>query len=135
MAMTMTTENARDTMNHLYGLLMEINLHQENDDFVLNAEIMDPFIQKHLRNIKRLTTKYAAAAQQSRYVELKEAFRKLKEAGLDELKKLLNPEEQIQFQPLFRKFSEITPEDERRILDDQQFLALIEHLQKKLDEK
>jgi len=122
-------------MNHLYGLLMEMNLHQDNDDLVSDATILDPFVQKHLRNIKLLTTKYAAAAQQSRYMELKAAFGKLKEAGLDELKKLLNAEEQVEFQPLFRKFNEMTPEDEKKILDDQEFLVLIEHLQKKLDDK
>lgn len=122
-------------MNHLYGLLMEMNLHQDGGDLVSDVAIHNPFVVKHLRNIKLLSTKYAAAMQQSRYLELQEVFRKLRENGLDELKKLLDSQEQVEFQPLFRKFNDITPEDEKKILDDQEFLALIEHLQKKLDEK
>lgn len=132
----MKAEGAQQVLNNFYGLLMEMNLLQSDEDILARVNVSeDPFIQKHLKNIRQLSTKYAALANQNRYKALKDEFQKLKDIGVEELKKLLQPEELVELQPLFRKFEEITVEDEAEILEDQEFLQLIQHLKKKLDEK
>lgn len=132
----MKAEGAQQILNNLYGLLMEMNLLQSDDDALNQSNILeDPFIQKHLKNIKLLSAKYAAVANRSRYQTLKNEFKKLKEQGVEELKKMLQPQDVIELQPLFRKFEEITPEDEQDIIEDQEFLLMLEQLKKKLDEK
>lgn len=132
----MKAEGAQQILNNLYGLIMEMNLLQSDEDLLAQMNVSeDPFIQEHLKNIKRLSAKYAALENRKQYHALKDEFQKLKEKGVEELKKLLKPEEVVELQPLFRKFEEITPEDEEEILEDQKFLQLIEHLKKKLDER
>jgi len=130
----MKAEGAQQILNNLYGLLMEMNLLQSDDDTLAQVNISeDPFIQKHLKNIKLLTARYAAIANRSKYQTLKDEFHKLKERGVEELKKMLQPQDVVELQPLFRKFEEITPEDEQNIIEDQEFLLLLELLKKKLD--
>jgi len=133
---TMKAERAQEVLNNLYGLLMEMNLLRSDEDVLSSADVFqDSFVQRHLRNIKQLSAKYAAISNRNQFEVLIDEFRKLKETGVDELKRLLRPEDLVELQPLFRKFEEITTEDEEAILEDQEFLQLLKHLKKKLDEK
>ena len=78
--------------------------------------------KKHLKKVKLLTTKYVAFEKKNKYQLLKQEFKKLKEIGIEEIKQMLEPEEQLQLQPLFRKFENTSAEDEQAILDDQDFI-------------
>ena len=114
-------------LHHLYGLLIEINFHRsEVEMFSDESYKEDPFIQKHLRQIKLSSAKYKAEANKSRYAEALIEIKRLKSIGFDEIKKLLAPSEAMQLQPLFRKFEELSENDEASILEDQELLRLIE---------
>ena len=59
----METGNAKQVLSNLYGLMMEINLHRADEDILDELKNNpDPQIEKHLTNIRRLTTKYKAYA-------------------------------------------------------------------------
>jgi hypothetical protein len=84
--------------------------------------------------IKQLNAKLKAEANKVRFQKAIEQIRILKQKGLDEIKKLIQPQEQEQLMPLFRKFEELTKEDEEAILEDQELLHLIEILKDRIDE-
>lgn len=122
---------AIEILNNLYGLMMEINYHKSDEDVLRELkESPDLFVEDHLMKIKRTMAKYRAMTNRNRIDMAMDQLRKLKEKGLDEVKKLLTPQEQVELAPLFRKFEELTPEDEASILEDQQLLKLLEKLQK-----
>jgi hypothetical protein len=121
-------------LNHFYGLLIEMNFHRVGEDVFLENEYNeDPFIQKHLRQIKLKSAKYKALISKSRYVQLLEEVKRLKEIGFEEIKKLLNPQEIHQLQPLFHKFDELSKKDESSIAEDQELLLLLTILKEKID--
>lgn len=124
---------AQQILNNMYGLMMEINLHRSDEDILAETDTQDPFIRKHLQKIKQLTAKYTAVGNQSKFQQLKDEIQRLKELGIEEVKKLLNPQDQMQLQPLFRKFEELTEADEQSILEDQELLQMIEYLKTKGD--
>lgn len=121
-------------LNHFYGLLIEMNFHRVDEDVFLENEYHeDPFIQKHLQQIKLKSAKYKALISKSRYVQLLEEIKRLKEIGFEEIKKLLNPQEIHQLQPLFHKFDELSKKDESSIAEDQELLQLLTALKEKID--
>jgi len=127
---------AKEILNNLYGLMMEINLHRADDDIL--AELQqhnDPQIDKHLLKIKQLSAKLKIEENKLRFKKAIEQITILKKKGIEELKKLLEPHEQVQLIPLFRKFEELTEEDEYEILEDQELLNLMEILKDKLDDE
>jgi hypothetical protein len=127
--------NTKQVLSDLYGLMMEINLHRTDEDVLANLRANpDEQINSHLLKIKRLTAKLKAHTNSMRFAKAVEQIRLLKQKGLDEIKKLIRPEEQVQLVPLFRKFEDLSEEDEASILEDQQLLHLIEILKDRLDE-
>lgn len=131
----MATLNAKQVLSDLYGLMMEINYHRP-DEVVLEElkQKPDAQIEKHLVKIRQISAKLKAQANKERFQKAIDQIRILKEKGLDELKKLINPQEQADLVPLFRKFEELTEKDEAAIVEDQELLHLIEVLKNKLDE-
>ncbi len=131
----MKTQDARKILSNLYGLMMEINYHREDEDVAQELqENPDTQIEMHLIRIKQITAKLKAEANQQRFAQAKEKLRQLKESGLEGLKQLITPEEKIQFAPLFRKFEELNKEDEESILEDQELLKMLEILKKRIDD-
>lgn len=129
----MESSNA-SVLNHFYGLLIEMNFHRPDEDVFPEKNYReDPFIQKHLQQIKLKSAKYKALANKNRYAEIVAEIKRLKEIGFDEIKKLLNPLEVVQLQPLFHKFEELSKEDEASIAEDQELLHLMAALKDKLD--
>lgn len=122
-----------EILNHFYGLLIEMNFHRAEEDVFSEKDYHDdPFIQKHLRQIKLLSAKYKALHTKSQYAAILVEIKRLKDIGIEELKNFLNPQEAIQLQPLFRKFEELSENDEASIADDQEMLQLIAALKDKL---
>lgn len=127
--------NTKQVLSNLYGLMMEINFHRTEEDVLADLRANpDEQINNHLLKIKRLTAKLKAQTNSMRFAKAIEQIRLLKQKGLDEIKKLIRPEEQVQLIPLFRKFEDLSKEDEASILEDQQLLHLIEILKDRLDE-
>ena len=131
----MTTASKKQALSNLYGLMMEINLHQADED-VLNElqQHPDPQIEKHLLKVKQLTTKLKAEAYKIQFQVAIDQLKALKQKGVEELKKLFQPSEQVELSPLFRKFEELTEKDEKAILEDQELLRLMRILKEKLDD-
>lgn len=131
----MVTLNAKQILSNLYGLMMEINYHRQDEDVIteLNSN-PDPQIEKHLLRIKQLTTRLKAEANKALFQRAFEQIKVLKQRGLEELKNLVKPQDQEKLIPLFRKFEELTEEDEAAILEDQELLHLLEILKERLDE-
>lgn len=131
----MATLSAKQVLSNLYGLMMEINLHRSDEDVLAELQAQpDAQVEKHLLRVKQLNAKLRAEATKVRYGQALEQLRLLKERGLAELQKLLQPHERAQLQPLFRKFEELTPEDEAAILEDQELLQLMDVLKRRIDE-
>ncbi len=131
----METGNAKQVLSNLYGLLMEINLHMEDEDILDELKNKpDAQIEKHLMNIRRLTTKYKAYANKLQFQRALDKLRQLSEIGIEEVKQFFNSEEQAQLVKLFRKFDESSPECEADLLEDDQFLSCMNILKTKLNE-
>lgn len=131
----MSTVNARQALSNLYGLMMEMNFHREDEDILAElSSSPDASIEAHLLKIKRLRAKLKAEESKVRFELALEQLAILKQKGLSELQKLLGPQEQQQLVPLFRKFEGLSKEDEQAILEDQELLRMLEVLKDKLDE-
>jgi isopropylmalate/homocitrate/citramalate synthase len=121
----MANTNA-EILHHFYCLLAEVNFHQEDEDLDHGSSLSgDAFIQKHLRQIKLLSAHYKSQQNKSRYQEVIRELKRLKDLGADELKKLLTPDQQYQFQPMFSKFEDLSKKDEASILEDKELLQLL----------
>jgi hypothetical protein len=132
----MDTVNTKQLLLNLYGLMMEINLHQEDADVLEELRASpDRQIDRHMLRIKQISAKLRAKANKLRFEKAIEQVRMLKERGIDEIKKLFSPDEQLRLRPLFNKFTELTLEDETAILEDQEILQLIEILKDRLDDR
>lgn len=126
--------SARQILSNLYGLLMEINFHRSSEDVISElGTTPNARIDKHLVNIRKLTSKYKAATNKHYFEKALEQIQSLKNKGVDELKKLIRPEERAELIPLFRKFEQITESDEASIFEDQELLHLIEVLKSRAD--
>lgn len=127
--------SAKQILSNLYSLLMELNFHADAPDIM--GELSDKEkerVERHLKTIKLLRTKYKADANRQYFQKAFEQIQALKEKGIEELRKLLKPEEQQDLVPLFRKFEEITEGDKASILEDTELLSMIELLKERVDE-
>jgi hypothetical protein len=130
----MGTRNTKQILSDLYGLMMEINFHREDEEVLQELEENpDTQIEQHLLRIKQIQTKLRAEANRRRFVKAKEQFALLKKKGIEEIQRRISPQERIEYAPLFRKFEELTKEDEEAILEDQELLKLLEILNKQID--
>ncbi|WP_146217412.1 hypothetical protein [Chitinophaga sp. S165] len=121
-------------MNHFYGLLLDMNFQEPDDDIVRGDNYkQDPFIAKHLRHIKLRSAKIRVIQQQSLYNNLIAEIQRLKEFGFGKLQQLLSPTEAQQLQPLFNRFEQLTDKDAASIAEDQELLQLFTALKDKLD--
>lgn len=127
--------NAKQILSNLYSLLMEMNFHMDGPE--LKGDLSDKErerINKHYQRIKLLKAKYKAEANKQFFKNAMQQIQALKEKGIEELKKLVKPEERQALVPLFRKFEEITENDEVSILEDTELLAFVELLKQRADE-
>jgi len=126
----MKTSSA-EILNNLYGLMMEINYHRTDADVLsVLKERPDAFVEDQLMRVKRMMAKAKAAAYRHNMELALNQLRQLKERGLQELRKILSVEEQVEYAQLFRKFEELSPEDEASILEDKQLLKLLDRIRK-----
>lgn len=130
----MVTKNSKQILSDLYGLMMEINFHREDEKVLRELEENpDPQIDNHLFKIKKLSAQLRAKANQDRFEKAKEQLALLRQKGIEELHRLISPKERSQYAPLFRKFEELTTEDEKSIMEDQEFLKMLEIINRKTD--
>lgn len=128
-------KNNSQILDHFHNLLMEINfLRPEEDVFGESGYQEDDFIQKHLRQIKLKMAKLRAEQNKGGFKAILEEIRRIKALGANEFNKLLNPEQQLQLQPLFRKFEELSEKDEASMANDAELLQIISVLKEKLDQ-
>lgn len=127
--------SAKQILSNLYSLLMELNFHADGPAILeeLNDSEKER-VERHFKKIKLLKTKYKAEANKRYFQKAIEQIKTLKEMGMEELKKILKPEEQLDLVPLFRKFEEITENDKASILEDTELLSMIELLKERMDE-
>lgn len=126
--------NAKQILNNLYGLMMEINYHRTDEDVLAEyKEKPDVQVNSHLVKIRQISAKLQAEANKARYANAIEQIAKLKERGIEEFKKLFNPSEQAELVPMFNKFTELSKKDEAAILEDQEMLHFMEILKDKVD--
>jgi len=131
----MTTLNTKQVLSNVYGLMMEMNYHSPEEEVLMElTENPDSHLEKHLLKIRQITAKLKAQQNKERFQRVIDQIRDLREKGLDELKKLIRPQEQAQLIPLFRKFEELSSNDEAAILEDQELLLLIEILKDRINE-
>src|SRR5699024_5461321 len=96
-------------------------------------ESPDPILDKHLVQIKKIKAKLRALENETRFQKAIEYVKNLRSKGIEEVKKSLSLEDQTDLIPLFRKFDNLTEEDEQDILEDSELLHYIEILKDKLD--
>ena len=130
----MKNSSSTQILSNLYGLMMEINFYRSDED-VLSELVSnpDPEINEHLLKVKQLNAKLKAQKNNEIFKNAIEQLRLLKEKGLDEFKKLFSKEDQEQYVRLYRKFEELTKEDEALLLQDQELLIMLEKLKSKID--
>lgn len=131
----MEQRKAKQVLSDLYGLMMEMNIQREENE--VTAELAanpDPQIAKHLINIRKLTAKANAHAQKLAFQSGIAKLKELKAKGIEELKRIFNPQEQQQLVTLFRKFDDTNAEDEADLLEDEAFLSCMQLLKKEIDD-
>lgn len=131
----MDAKNAVEILNNYYGLMIEINYHKPAEDYLNELENTSEFVNKHLNQIRLKQAKAKALFMKKRYIALQNEFKKLKEYGVEELKKLLGVKERQDLVPLFRKFEELSKSEEADISDDNDFLDFISILKNKMDDE
>lgn len=131
----MGTLNTKQILSDLYGMMMEINFHRDDDEVLQELlENPDPQIEEHLLRIKQISTKARAEANRTRFARARGQLALLKEKGIEEILRLITPQERIQYAPLFSRFEEMTKDDEENIMEDQELLKMLDILNKKINE-
>ncbi|MCX2584352.1 hypothetical protein [Pedobacter sp. MR22-3] len=131
----MMSTNSKQILNNLYGLMLEINYHREDQEILLELEQKpDLQINNHLVKIRQLTAKLKAEATKARYADALDQLKKLKEQGIEEFKKMFSINEQANLIPMFNKFTELSKKDEEAILEDQEMLQFMSILKERTDE-
>ena len=131
----MGTQNTKQILSDLYGLMMEINYHREDEEVLKELlENPDPQIELHLNRMKQINAKVRAEANRIRFAKAKEQLALFQEKGIETIQNLFSPQERLQLAPLFSKFKEMTSEDEKDILEDQELLKMLEILNEKINE-
>lgn len=130
----MNSKNTKQILSDLYGLMMEINYHRADEDVLQELEENpDPQLDKLLIKIKQMKAKLNAISNESKFQKIIDYVKALKNKGLDEIKNSFSLEEQKVLIPLFRKFDDLTEEDEKEILEDSELLHYLEILKDKFD--
>jgi len=130
----MNSKNTKQILSDLYGLMMEINYHRADEDVLQELEENpDPQLDKHLIKIKQMKAKLTAISNENKFQKIIDYIKALKNKGVDEIKNSLSLEEQSVLIPLFRKFDNLTEEDEKEILEDSELLHYLEILKDKFD--
>lgn len=131
----MGTQNTKQILSDLYGLMMEINYHREDEE-VLKELVKNPDqqIELHVNRIKQINAKVRAESNRIRFAKAIEQLALLREKGIEAIQNLITPQERLQLAPLFSKFEEMTNEDEKDILEDQELLKMLEILNEKINE-
>lgn len=119
-------------LHHFYSLLLEMNFHEEYEA-PSEEDLGDPFIQKHLRQIKLKIARNKAELKKNTYQSILQEIERLRKIGANELKSLLTTNEYSQLQPLFNKFESLSRRDQESIAEDQELLLLLSALKDKLD--
>jgi ATP-dependent helicase/DNAse subunit B len=131
----MDAKDAVEILNNYYGLMIEINYHKPAEDYLDQLENASEFVNKHLDLIKLKQSKAKAIFIKKKYISLQNEFQRLKLYGIEELKKLLGAKERQDLVPLFRKFEELSKNEEVEITDDNDFLDFIAILKEKLNDE
>ena len=130
----MATTN-KQILNNLYGLMLEINYHRDNDEILAELQAKpDALIDKHLAKIKQITAKLKAEANRQRYQNAVQQLQMLKEKGIEQFKSMFSNTDQAKLVPMFNRFTELSQADEEAILEDQQMLEFLEILKNRADE-
>ena len=134
--MTMEPITSKEILNHIYGVMLEIN-YLQNDSDVLEelSEQRDGFVEDQLMLFKRKSAKYKAEWNRLRFQRALEFLNELKTKGTEEINRILKPKERIIYAPLFRKFEELTEKDKDSLLEDKDLLDLIDYLNEQNDNK
>jgi hypothetical protein len=122
-----------EVLHHFYSLLLEMNFHESEDDEPTVEELADPFIQKHLRQIKLKIAKNKAEIKKTKYQSIVDEIERLRKIGIDEIRKLISKQEALQLQPLFSKFESLSERDKQSITEDAELLQLLSILKEKLE--
>jgi len=131
----MNSPSAKEIINNLYELLIEINLASDSmPEYELPPDKEEQMVQGHLKHIRRLKAQYKAKKQREDLISIITDFRQLKDEGIQKLERFLSPKQKKEYASLFRKFSSLSKQDEQDILEDAQILQMIQLLKKKLDE-
>ena len=131
----MDAKNAIEILNNYYGLMIEINYHKPAEDYLDQLENTSEFVNKHLDSVKLKQAKAKAIFIKKKYINLQSEFQRIKQYGIEELKKLLGTKERQDLVPLFRKFEELSKNEEVEIIDDNDFLDFIATLKEKLNDE
>jgi wobble nucleotide-excising tRNase len=130
----MATTN-KQILNNLYGLMLEINYHRDDDEILAELQAKpDALVDKHLAKVKQLTAKLKAEANRQRYQSAVQQLQMLKEKGIEQFKAMFSNTDQTKLVPMFNRFTELSQADEEAILEDQQMLEFLEILKNKADE-
>lgn len=130
----MATTN-RQILNNLYGLMLEINYHRDDDEILAELQTKpDALVDKHLAQIKQLNVKLKAEVNRQRYQNAVQQLEMLKEKGIEQFKAMFSNSDQAKLVPMFNRFTELSQADEEAILEDQQMLQFLEILKNKADE-
>lgn len=125
----------KQILNNLYGLMLEINYQQDDQDVLAELEAKpDAVVSNHLLKIRQLTAKLKAEANRQRYADAVSQLQILKQKGIEEFKKLFSPSDQTKLVPMFNRFTELSKKDEQEILEDQEMLRFMEILKTRANE-
>lgn len=128
----MKNHKQRENLSNLYGFFMETNFHQSNEEILSQLETRpDNQIEDFLSQIKKKQVKLKALNNRLFFDYVNEKLGEIKQKGLEELRKIIPSNEQIEFAPLFSKYQELSESDYQDIVEDQDFLKLMEYLQDK----
>lgn len=128
----MKNHKQRENLSNLYGFFMETNFHQSNEEILSQLETRpDNQIEDFLSQIKKKQVKLKALNNRLFFDYVNEKLGEIKQKGLEELRKIIPSNEQIEFAPLFSKYQELSESDYQDIVQDQDFLKLMEYLQDK----
>ena len=128
----MKNHKQRENLSNLYGFFMESNFHQSDEDLLSQLqEQPDSQIEDFLSQIKKKQVRQKALKNKLFFDYVNEKLTEIRLKGIEELRKIILSNEQIEFAPLFSKYQELSESDYRDIVEDQDFLKLMEYLQDK----
>jgi hypothetical protein len=122
-----------EILNHFYCLLLEMNFYRpEEDPEFIQESLDDPFVRKHLQKIRLLSARARALRNKNMFGAILAEVERLKAIGMDQIRKLIAPEQAVVIQQLFSRYEELTEEDQKSIAEDQELLQLMKVLKEKL---